>query len=131
MRIFISYSQKDKALAKEVADAIEKAGFNVWYHDEVMPGENWAERIGQELKDSDAMVVLLSPDALESDFVRFDIDYALSEKKYNKRLIPVLIGNLEDKMPWILKRLNTISLPEHGTNEEHLKQITQALKEVA
>jgi hypothetical protein len=131
MKVFISHTHKDKALAKEVATALEKAGLNVWSFSEIVPGENWAERIGQELNESDAMVVLLSSNALESQSVRFEIDYALSEKKYRKRLIPVLIGDLEDRIPWILKRLKTINLPEHGRNEEQLKQIAQALKEVA
>ncbi len=100
-----------------------------------MPGENWAEKIALELKESDAMVVLITPHALMSDFVRLDIDYALSEKKYNKRLIPVFVGEMKDftqaEIPWILKRLKTINLPARGKNDENIKEIAQALKDVA
>lgn len=136
MKVFISYSHKDEALAGKVTAVLEEAGLEAWYDKrEVMPGENWAEKIAQGLKESDAMVLLLTPAALESEFVRRNLDYALSEKKYNKRLIPVIVGQPEEfskeMFPWILKRLKTITLPEHGRNEESLKQIAQALKEVA
>lgn len=136
MKVFISYSRKDEALAQKVVDSLEEAGLNAWYDKrEIMPGDNWAEKIAQGLKESDAMVVLLTPHALESDSVRWDIDYALSEKAFNKRLIPVLVGDSEDftshQIPWIFNRLQTIKLPQHGRNDEQLKQIAEALKEVA
>lgn len=136
MKVFISYSERDEPLAKKVAAALEEAGLDTWhYKREIMPGDNWAEKVAQGLKEADAMVVLLTPAALESAFVRWNIDYALTEKAFNKRLIPVFVGKPEEfsqhEIPWILKRLKTITLPKHGKNEEQLRQIAQALKEVA
>lgn len=136
MKVFISYSRKDEALADKVAAILEEAGLDAWYDKrEIMPGENWAEKIAKGLKESDAMVVLLTPNALESDSVRLDIDFALSENAYNKRLIPVIVGEQAElpalKIPWIFKHLKTVRLPEHGRNKEQLKQIATALKEVA
>jgi hypothetical protein len=136
MKVFISHSSKDEALARKVAATLEEAGLDAWYGErEIMPGDNWAEKIGEGLKESDAMVVLLTPHGLESDLVRLDIDHALSEKAYKNRLIPVLVGEPKDfeldKIPWILKYLKPIKLSAHGRNEEQLKQIAQALKEAA
>jgi hypothetical protein len=34
-------------------------------------------------------------------------------------------------MPWIFKRLHTVKLSKDGENEEHFKQIAQALKDAA
>ncbi|MEK6300912.1 MAG: toll/interleukin-1 receptor domain-containing protein [Acidobacteriota bacterium] len=136
MKVFINYSRKDQALADKVVAALEDAGLDAWYDKrEIMPGENWARKISKGLKESDAMVVLLTPDALESDFVRANIDFALSESAYDRRLIPVLVGEPGDilarNIPWIFKHLKTMKLSEHGRNEEQLKQIAQVLKEVA
>lgn len=136
MKVFISYSRKDQLLADKVAASLEDAGLDAWYDKrEIMPGENWAETISRGLKESDAMVVLLTPHALESDLVRADIGFALSESAYEKRLIPVLVGEPgdlpEDKIPWIFKHLKTIKLSEHGRNEAQLKRIAEVLKEVA
>ncbi len=136
MKVFISYSRKDEVLADKVVAVLETAGLDVWYDKrEIMPGENWAEKIAAGLRESESMVVLLTPHALESDMVHRDIEYALSEKAYNKRLIPVYVGEPADlqaeKVPWIFKYLKTVLLPEDGKNEEHLKRIPEAIKEVA
>src|ERR1044072_3894836 len=133
MKVFISYSRKDEALASKVVAILEEAGLDAWYDKrEIMPGENWAEKIAQGLKESDAMVVLLTPDAIESGTVLLDINYALMEKAYNKRLIPVIVGEMEEfskeSIPWIFKHLNVINLPERGKNDESLRQIARALK---
>lgn len=136
MKVFITYSKKDQALADKVVAALEDAGLNAWYDKyEIMPGENWAEKLAKGLRESDAMVVLLTPDALDSDLVRANIDFALSGSAYSQRLIPVLVGEPgelpADKIPWIFKHLKTIKLSQHGRNEDQLKQIAEVLKEVA
>jgi hypothetical protein len=137
MKVFLSHSgsSKDVALADKVLGSLEEAGLEVWYdRRELHPG-NWADQIGQALSESDAMVVLLTPSALESEVIRRDIDYALGEKRFKRRLIPVLVGNSEDfprhRIPWILNHLQMIKLPDDDKNEEQLKQIAQVLKAVA
>jgi hypothetical protein len=136
MKVFISYSSKDEALATKVVKSLEHSGLNVWYGKrEIMPGDNWAEKVGRGLKESDAMVVLVTADALESDAVQSNISYALGERAFNKRLIPVLVGDSEDfrsnRMPWIFNKLKTIKLSRDGGNEEQFKKIAQVLKDAA
>jgi hypothetical protein len=136
MKVFISYWSKDEALATKVVGSLEEAGLDVWYDKrEIMPGDNWADKIGQGLRESDAMVVLLTPGALDSEFIQRDIDFALSQKPFKRRLIPVLVGNSEDfpshRIPWIFSHLPTIKLFDNGQNDEQLKQIAQVLKDAA
>lgn len=136
MKVFISHSSKDEALASKVVSYLEQAGLDVWYDKrEIIPGDNWADKIAQGLRESDAMVVLLTPSALDSDFARRDIDYALSQKPFKRRLIPVLVGDSEDfpkdRIPWIFDHLQTIQLRESGRNEDQLEQIAQVLKDAA
>ncbi len=135
MKVFISHSHVNQVLAKKLTKALLQAGLEVWDAErEILPGDNWAKKIGEGLEESEAMIVLLTPDAVRSQAVRREIDYALGKKSFDKRLIPVLVGSPEkfsaDSIPWILRRLNMINLPEHG-QEEGIRQITQALKEVA
>ena len=137
MKVFISHSHVNKILARKVTKALEQAGLEVWDDErEILPGDNWAKKIAEGLEESEAMVVLLTPDAVRSQAVRREIDYALGKKSFDKRLIPVLIGSPEkfpeDSIPWIFRHLNVINLPQHGQEEEEgIRQITQALKEVA
>ena len=136
MKVFISHSHANERLAEKIAKALERAGLDVWYADrEILPGDNWAKKIAEGLEESEAMVVLLTPEAIRSQVMRNEIHYALGNKSFDKRLIPVLVGSPdefpEDSIPWILRRLNMINLPEHDQEEEGIRQITQALKEVA
>jgi TIR domain len=136
MKVFISYAHNDEALAARIVASLEKAGLDAWYDKrEIMPGDNWADKIAQGLRESDAMVVLLTAQALDSESVRRDIDYALSQKPFKRRLIPVLVGNSKDfpshRIPWILNHLQTVTLPDNGKNEKQLEQIAQVLKDAA
>jgi hypothetical protein len=67
--------------------------------------------------------------------VRDELKYALGAKNFSHRLIPVVVGSPEEqsekKIPWILRRLNIINLPEQGNDEEVFREITQALKDAA
>lgn len=135
MKVFISHSHETKALAQKVREALKRAGLDVWNDQEILPGDNWAAKIGQALDSSQAMVVLLTPEALNSPTVLWDIEYALGRKTFSKRLIPVLVGSEEnlplENLPWILKHLKMIKLPAYGKQDEGIARITQALQAVA
>ncbi|MFQ5639797.1 MAG: toll/interleukin-1 receptor domain-containing protein [bacterium] len=135
MKVFISYTQSDEKLARKVAASLEQAGLDVWDDREILPGDNWADKIAQALRESDAMVVLLTPEALRSSWVSRDIEYALGEKGYSKRLIPVLVGPpkkiSKENIPWILRHLQLIMLAEPDKEEEGIRQIAQALLDAA
>lgn len=135
MKVFISYSQKDRALAKKFIEGLATAGFNVWDAErEILPGDNWAEKTSQALKDARAMVVLLTPAALESHNVMHEINYALGEKSYAKRLIPVIVGppeRFKGKVPWIFEHITTVNLPEPDKQDTAIKRVAAALKSAA
>ena len=83
MKVFISHSSEDEALASKVVSYLEQAGLDVWYDGrEIMPGDNWADKVAQGLRESEAMVVLVTPSALESNSLRRDIDYALTQIRF-------------------------------------------------
>ncbi len=133
MKVFLSYSHKDSKLAEKIAKELSKFNLDVWNAEtEIFPGDNWAEKVSNALKDSDAMVVLITPDSLASKTVQREIEYALGDNSYNKRLIPVLIGSEESvpekSIPWILQKLQTIRLskPEHFNIQ--IGQINKAIR---
>ena len=136
MKVFISHSSEDEALAAKVVSSLERAGLDVWYDSrEIIPGDNWADKIAQGLRESEAMVVLVTPNALESGSLRRDIDYALTQKRFKGRLVPVLAGDAQRfqgwSIPWIFDHLPIISLTENDTSDKDLDQIVQVLKNAA
>ncbi|MBM4024149.1 MAG: toll/interleukin-1 receptor domain-containing protein [Planctomycetes bacterium] len=131
MQVFISYACEDRELAKRLSQWLEGAGFEVWLDEnQILPGDNWAEKVAQALKESQAMVVLVSPAAMESKWVRHEIEYALGAKEYSGRLVPVFVGSPDripkDKLPWILRRLRGIELTDQA-QEEDLREIAEVL----
>ena len=131
MKVFISHADADEAFVEKIAAGLEEAGFEAWDASrEILPGDNWADKTSRALQE--AMVVLLSPDALRSSWVRREIEYALGEQSYRKRLIPVLAEELdEEEIPWILRHLPMIQLGEYAKEEEGIHQIAQVLLETA
>ena len=135
MKVFISHSSKDDALAGQIVSYLESAGFDVWYDKrEIMPGDNRGDKIAQGLRESDAMVVLLTENALGAEFMRRDIDYALSQKPFRRRVVPVFVGDSRtrhDEVPWIFDRLQSVNLKENGKNDDELRELAQVLKNTA
>ena len=62
------------------------------------------------------MVVLLTPDAISSPWVRREMEYALGAKRYSNRLIPVAIGDRDripaHDVPWIVRQLPWVELED-------------------
>lgn len=132
MKVFISHSPRGAALAQAVAVGLRREGLETWLPvDEVLPGDNWAERVSSALAECEAMVVLLTPDTLTSDNVQWEMSFALGNKAYRHRLVPVLVGNEKDMpataLPWILERFQFLRLEEPGHTDELVHAIVGSL----
>jgi hypothetical protein len=131
MKVFISYACEDSEIARKLSRWLEGAGFDVWLDESnILPGDNWAEKVSQALKESQAMVVLISPAAMDSKWVRHEIEFALGTKEYSGRLVPVFVGSRDripdDMLPWILRRLHGIELTDQA-EEESFQEIADVL----
>ena len=132
MQVFISYSDSDSPLAARVSKALRKAGLQVWDPEvNVLPGDNWAAQVGQALEESDAMVVLLTPNSISSPHVKADMAYALGSKSYRNRLVPVAVGDREQlsksEIPWMVRKLHWANLPNPESGDPEVKLIADAL----
>ncbi len=134
MKVFISHAAADEELARGVADSLKSSGFLVWDISEVLPGDNWGEQLAEALKESDAMVVLLTPDAVRAANVTSEIGYALGQRQYKGRLIPVIAASPDllprEEIPWVLTRMKPISVAG-ADREKGLRQIAEALRGAA
>lgn len=119
MKVFISHSVGDAPLAQTLAAELRREGLEPWVaENEILPGENWAERVAQALSQSDAMIALLTPNTIQTSSVQWEIGFALSNKSFRHRLIPVLVGSEEEvptsAMPWILEHFRFLRVEEPG-----------------
>jgi hypothetical protein len=126
MKVFLSHSSNDRDdrdLIRKITDELKQSGMEVWDDTrEIYPGDNWAQVTSQALEESQAMVVLLTPESADSKWLHWDIQFALGNIAYKNRLIPVLVGDpnkfSQESIPWIFKQLRVINLPDHLKNDE-------------
>ena len=69
-RIFLSYARDDVEAAKQLAGCISAAGHDVWWDRHLHGGSRFAAEIDKALKDAEAVVVLWSPNSIESAWVQ-------------------------------------------------------------
>ena len=106
-KLFISHSSKDNDFVRELREALELHGQDGWIDSRELRGGDplWPE-IQKAIKEASAFAVVVSPDALQSDWVGDELAYALElQKKRGKDKFPVLPLSLNGTKLGILKRL--------------------------
>ena len=68
--VFISYSREDRPRAEQVAQALQSAGLDVFWDNEIPPGTTWADYIESKLTQCKALIVLWSAHSTKSQWVR-------------------------------------------------------------
>jgi pSer/pThr/pTyr-binding forkhead associated (FHA) protein len=86
--IFISYSHQDRSLIDQLAADLRRRQVRVWFDERLQIGEDWRDQIKTAIEDCDAMVLVMSPRSLASQYVDEEIKMA---QKAGKRLIPLLM----------------------------------------
>lgn len=79
--VFISYARHAAPTAKRMAAMLEARGLSVWFDAELPPHRAFAEVIQEELERAKAVVVLWSAQAVASEWVRAEADFARNKRK--------------------------------------------------
>jgi hypothetical protein len=86
--LFLAYTRDDGHRVEQVARWLEDAGLRPWSDVELEAGVDWELAIADRLRDSDAVVVFVSPAAEHASWVQREIDYA---KASGTPIVPLLI----------------------------------------
>src|ERR1700681_4713336 len=98
---FISYSRVDQLFARRLYEDLKSAGVDVWLdQNDIKLGELWDKSVEAALKESTAVIVILSPESVASRSVLDEVFYALDKK----RVVPVLLRDCE--IPYRIARLH-------------------------
>lgn len=91
--IFLSYSRKNLDVMQKVRDQMRTNGLRVWTDEALEPGTtSWMAAIENALESAACLVVILSPDAKSSRYVREEMNYA---EAHDVRIFPVLAAGTE------------------------------------
>lgn len=124
--LFISYASKDRPWVSEFVAALQKEGLHPWSDAEIAPGEKWEEAIQQALRESNALVMVLSPDSTQSPWTFFELGAAIAGKK---KIIPVLVKDLEwSRIPAILRQFQCLNEPSASAAGKRVAEVLSRYK---
>jgi len=124
---FMSYSREDAPHQKRVINGLRQRGIQVWVDTEnLIPGSPaWEREIERAIRSASGIIVLLSPDANNSEWVRREISFA---EQNNKRIFPVhIVGDEDDSIPLRLSSHQRVDLRRNFTSG--LDELEKALKD--
>jgi TIR domain len=110
--VFLSHSSKDRKAAKHLAEMLRDHGVPVWYSETNLIGaQQWHDEIGAALSRCDWFIVLLSPSAVKSPWVKRELMYALRDLRYEGRILPVIHKPCDSsRLSWTLEDFQRIDL---------------------
>lgn len=88
MHVFISYKREDLDFADNVMGRLEKAGFQTWSDYKIGAGEEWRTAIDLAIKNSFALIVIMTPEAKASEYVTYEWAFAWG---VGIKVIPILL----------------------------------------
>ena len=111
-RVFISLNQADLELVRHrVIEPLRQRGIEVFCFAEIPAASDWNKRIEEELEHCDWFLVVVSPRAADSDWVRSEVTHALDRKALRGRVVPLTVDGADmSKVDLRLGRLQGLLL---------------------
>ncbi|MCJ7458380.1 MAG: toll/interleukin-1 receptor domain-containing protein [candidate division Zixibacteria bacterium] len=89
LRVFVSYSTRDKKIAGAIKQCLEQYGMDVFLaHEDITPSAKWQEEIIRELRQSDVFLPLLTKNFQGSEWTDQETGIAFGDEKF---IIPLKV----------------------------------------
>ncbi len=124
--VFLSYSHADTRIMERIKKSLVDAGIEVWTDEKLTVGTpEWEREIEKAIENSDCFVVLLSPNAKDSKWVRIEISYAMT---LDRQIYPILAnGDEKTAIPIVLINYQFVDI-RTGTNyEDRLEKLVEQI----
>ncbi|MGG6293529.1 toll/interleukin-1 receptor domain-containing protein [Leptolyngbya sp. AN02str] len=124
--VFISYSRRNKAFVKTLANTLKKRGREVWVDWDSIPfGTDWWEEIKRGIEVADTFIMVLSPDSVASEVCGRELEHAI---QHNKRLLPLVCQDVQPQdVHAELSKINWVFLRPTDDFDIGLRQLLNAL----
>ena len=109
--LFLSHARADRPFINQLRRVLDGYGIPYWYSETHLIGaQEWHDEIGRALARCDWFVVVLSPAATKSYWVKRELVYALNERRYIGKIIPVLLSWCRlNRLSWTLGEFQMVS----------------------
>jgi hypothetical protein len=121
--IFISYSRRDQEFVTRLASDLDAQVAGVWFdQSSIQIGEDWHEEIMEGIRECKAFILILSPDAMDSRYVREEVNKAL---ELGKPIFPILYrpAPWKDEIATLVKEVQTLDLRSGSYTDNFYKLV--------
>ncbi|MEW6211422.1 MAG: toll/interleukin-1 receptor domain-containing protein [Acidobacteriota bacterium] len=121
--VFLSHSSRDSEFVDLISETMRRHGIPVWYsRTNIIGAQQWHDEIGAALQRCDWFAVVLSPDSVESIWVKRELLYALQQNRFENKIIPILFKSCDyDRLSWTLSSFQIVDFTH--SFEEGCRQI--------
>ena len=108
--MFLSHANRDHRFANWLKTELQRHGVPVWYSEtQIVGAQQWHDEIGKGLDRCDWFLLVLSPSAVRSTWVKRELLFALENSHFNQRIIPVIFRPCEmKKLSWTLSSMQHV-----------------------
>jgi len=108
--VFLSHASQDQARARQLREVLVAHGVPVWFSPHHIRGaQQWQDEIGAALARCVWFLLLLTPHAVTSIWVKRELNYALIEKRDENRILPLLFKKCNCRaLSWTLPQFQRI-----------------------
>lgn len=131
LNVFISHNRKQKPWVRQVVAQWKQLNLKVFFDEEsITPVENFTECIEKGLKRCRYIVLVLTPEAVASNWVAMETTIAMVEylKAQGKRIIPVLLEPVEpERIRPTISVLQWVDLTNPETQRDQYHSLLRSL----
>jgi hypothetical protein len=112
--VFLSHSDRDRPFVTRIATILRRHGIPVWYsRTNIRGAQQWHDEIGAALRRCDWFVLILSPNAVESVWVKRELLFSLQQNRFADRIIPALYQPCDyERLSWTLSLLQMVDFTQ-------------------
>jgi TIR domain len=128
-RVFISYAGAQQEYAFGVCAALESDAVPCWIAPrDLGPGTDWVDAIPAAVERADLVLVLLSREALLSDWVDRELNWAVEKRR---PLLPAVLGDFEPspRLRFLFGTIQRTQLPERP-GERHVSLLVEQARKL-
>ena len=120
-KVFLSYSSQDEAFVRKLYDRLTRDGVDCFFDRESLEaGSSWVEKLEQEIKASDWLILVVTPDYLNSPWTKKERNAAMAISHVGKPIIPLRRQDCD--MPLFLQDLQPLDVrPDRDFEVAYIK----------
>ena len=121
-KVFLSHSSRNRSFVVRLTRVLERHKVPYWYSERHIAGaKQWHDEIGRALDECNWFLVVLTPHAVRSQWVKRELLFALNAARYNKRIVPLLLRPCKySRLSWTLPAFQFVDFTpgfDHGCRQ--------------